>query len=132
MSKILLICLLLFTFSIGNVISDDFTDDVPPSLSNWLLDNVHPFTTDDPTADLDDLTALSELVGDAQVVALGEATHGTAEFFRMKHRIFRYLVEVEGFRVFMIEANMPESLAVNEYILTGEGDAKSRLGGLRF
>lgn len=132
MPKLLCLIALLFVLVIGTVSSEELADDVPPELSNWLLQNARSFATDDPMVGLDDLASLSEIVGDAQIVALGEATHGTAEFFRMKHRIFRYLVEVEGFRVFMIEANMPEALAVNQYVRTGEGNAKTVLAGLHF
>ncbi|HZJ09880.1 MAG TPA: erythromycin esterase family protein [Trueperaceae bacterium] len=63
-------------------------------------------------------------------MALGEATHGAHEFFELKHRIIRYLVESHGFTVIAFEANMPESRAVDEYISGGPGDAAEALGGL--
>jgi erythromycin esterase len=50
------------------------------------------------------------------VVGLGEATHGTAEFFNAKHRIFRYLVENHGYKIFAIEADFGESLFIEEAI----------------
>jgi erythromycin esterase len=56
------------------------------------------------------------------VVAMGEATHGTHEFFELKKRMFKYLVEKKGFTVFALEANYIECLAVDHYIKTGEGD----------
>lgn len=40
----------------------------------------------------------------------------------MKHRMLRFLVEKMGFRVFAIEANWLESLAVNDYVVNGNGD----------
>ncbi len=98
----------------------------------WLSENALPFISDDPSLDSDDLSSLSDIVGSSRIVALGEATHGTAEFFRMKHRILKYLVEGEGFRVFLIEANMPESIAMNDYILYGEGSARQALAGMHF
>jgi hypothetical protein len=57
----------------------------------------------------DDLTGLNRLIGDARIVALGEASHGTAEFFQMKHRLLEYLVERKGFTLFAIEGNFPEA-----------------------
>jgi erythromycin esterase len=64
------------------------------------------------------------------VVALGEATHGTREFFQMKHRLLEYLVSELGFSVFAIEASWPESEAVDEYVRTGQGDPAKALAGL--
>jgi erythromycin esterase len=72
------------------------------------------------------------MIGNATVVGLGEGTHGTREFSRMKHRIFEFLVERMGFTVFAFEANLPEAFAVNDYILTGKGDPKAALKGLYF
>jgi erythromycin esterase len=69
----------------------------------------------DPSFPQTDLAALQSL-GAAQVVGMGEATHGTREFFLMKHRIFRYLVEQHGFRVFAIEADIGESYFIDRYI----------------
>jgi erythromycin esterase-like protein len=44
-----------------------------------------------------DYDSLLELIGDAQVVLLGEASHGTHEFYRERARISRRLIEEEGF-----------------------------------
>ena len=59
---------------------------------------------------------------------MGEATHGTREFFKTKHRMLEFLVEKMGFTVFAIEANWPESLAVNDYVLNGNGRSRSGTG----
>ena len=63
---------------------------------------------------------------------MGEATHGTHEFFQLKHRMLEFLVERMGFTVFGIEANWPESLAVNDYVLNGNGDPAKALAGFYF
>ena len=98
----------------------------------WIRETAIPLDTDDPSAPHDDLVPLKELVGDARIVALGEGTHGTREFFRMKHRITEFLASEMGFTVFAIEANMPEARRVNDYVLRGEGDSKEALAGLYF
>ncbi len=72
------------------------------------------------------------MIGDARIVALGEATHGTSEFFTIKHRIVQFLAEEMDFTVFSIEANMPEAYRLNEYILTGEGNPRDLLKGMYF
>jgi erythromycin esterase len=51
---------------------------------------------------------LKEIVGNARVVSLGEATHGTREFFQLKHRMLEFLATEMGFTMYSIEANMRE------------------------
>lgn len=59
---------------------------------------------------------------DAKIVALGEATHGTKDFFQMKHRVFRYLVEYCGHKAMGMEADFAESIYIDRWITGGEGD----------
>lgn len=98
----------------------------------WLQNNVNAFNTAEPVDEDYDLSFLKDIVGNAKIVSLGEGTHGTSEFFKMKHRITKYLVEKMGFTIFAIEANMPEAAAVNNFVLNGIGDQKDVLAGLYF
>lgn len=98
----------------------------------WIRANAIPIKTADPIDDQSDLMPLKKLIGNRRIVALGEGTHGTSEFFKMKHRITKFLAEEMGFTVFAIEANMPEAREVNRYVLTGEGDPQKALAGLYF
>ena len=50
------------------------------------------------------------------LIGLGEATHGTKDFFELKQRLFRFLVEEHGCRIFAYEYSYRKSLLVNEYI----------------
>jgi erythromycin esterase len=77
-----------------------------------------------------DLQPLKKVLQDAQVVALGEATHGTREFFQLKHRMVEFLATELGFTVFALEADVADAHAVNTYVLTGQGDAAQALAGL--
>jgi erythromycin esterase len=86
-----------------------------------------PFKTVAPRTSFDDLAAFDKIIGDARFVALGESTHGTAEFFRMKHRLFEYLVEKRGFTVFAFEASWPAVEIIDRYVKTGEGTAAAAL-----
>jgi erythromycin esterase len=99
---------------------------------DWVRDNTVPFLTDDPAASDDDLDSLLPMIGVARLVALGEGTHGTREFFRMKHRVFQFLVRQLGFTHFGIEASLPEALAVDHYVQTGVGDPAAVVGGMYF
>lgn len=92
---------------------------------DWLRSNTVPFLTEDARAPDDDLQSLRDIIGNTRVVGLGEGTHGTREFFRMKHRVFAYLVRNLGFNKFSMEAGLPEALAIDHYVQTGEGDPES-------
>jgi erythromycin esterase len=98
----------------------------------WLAANAVRLASAEAGRGLEDMLPLREMVGAARVVSLGEATHGTREFFQLKHRMLEFLVEEMGFDVFAIEAAMPEAFAVNEYVLHGTGDAAGALAGLYF
>ncbi|WP_369211410.1 erythromycin esterase family protein [Streptomyces flavofungini] len=89
------------------------------------LDRVaHPLRTTEPRGNLADLRPFGRMVGDARVVGLGEATHSSHEFFTVKHRVFRYLVQEKGFRAFALEAPWSTGLRLNDYLLRGQGDLK--------
>ena len=62
------------------------------------------------------LPALLDRIGDARVVLLGEASHGTAEFYRMRARITRALIEQKGFTAVALEADWPDAARVDGYI----------------
>ena len=89
----------------------------PAGVTAWLAGHAIPFDTTDPDAPHDDLEPLRDIIGDARIVALGEQTHGTKEFFDMKHRIFRFLVEEMGFRIFAFEADWYGLMALNACLL---------------
>ena len=95
---------------------------VPPEIAAWVEANALPFDGTHLSLPHTDIDFLRDLVGDARIVALGENTHGTRDFFEMKARILRFLVEEMGFNTFAIEATWPESLLVDRYVRTGEGD----------
>lgn len=88
------------------------------TLVDILLEEMDPLDADPLSWKDADLRWLDPLA-DKFVVGLGEATHGSAEFFDAKHRIFRYLVETHGFRVFAFEADFGESIYINEAVQEG-------------
>jgi erythromycin esterase-like protein len=66
---------------------------------------------------------LLALVGDAQFVLLGEASHGTHEFYRTRAEITRRLIEEKGFTAIAVEADWPDAHRVDSYICALSGDA---------
>ena len=63
-----------------------------------------------------DLNPLLQRIGPARIVLLGEATHGTSEFYRMRERITRELIVKKGFRFVAIEADWPDAARVDHYV----------------
>jgi protein-L-isoaspartate(D-aspartate) O-methyltransferase len=63
------------------------------------------------------LDSLIERIADARVVLLGEATHGTSEFYRMRARITRELIARRGFSFVAVEADWPDASRVDDYVL---------------
>ena len=105
---------------------------VPEEVAAWLDANVQPFDGSHLSLPHTDIEFLRDLVGDARIVALGENTHGTRDFFEMKARVLRFLVEEMGFDTFAIEASWPEAMRIDRYVRTGEGDSAVLLAGLYY
>jgi erythromycin esterase len=99
---------------------------------NWISRTALPIDSVQPGRGFVDLEPLRGTLAQARIVSLGEATHGSREFFLLKHRLIEYCVSQLGFTVFGIEANYTECLRVNEYVLHGRGNAADALGGTRF
>lgn len=68
----------------------------------------------DDGAPADDV--LFDLVGDARFVLIGEASHGTHEFYAARARMTRRLIEEKGFHAVAVEADWPDAYRVNRYV----------------
>lgn len=80
-----------------------------------------------------DYDRLLEFIGDARFVLLGEASHGTHEFYRQRVQITKRLIQEKGFTSVAVEADWPDAYRVNRYV-RGQGtdaDAVEALGGFR-
>lgn len=87
----------------------------------------------EPLPDIDDpaFGALFDRFADARVVLLGEASHGTSEFYRARAAITRRLVERHGFTIVALEADWPDARVFDAYVRhrpkpAGAGDAFRR------
>jgi len=109
----------------GTLFSPTTAEAAQPDPVCALQQVAHPLRTTEPGRDTADLRALGTMIGDAQVTGLGEATHGSHEFFAMKERLFRYLVEQKGFTTFALEMSWSAGLEIDEFLQTGTGDART-------
>lgn len=96
-------------------------------IAKWLEEHVKPLKTTNPTASLNDLKPLKDMVGSASIVGLGETTHGAHEVFTMKHRIVHYLVSEKGFTNLVLEEGWDRALKLDRYVLTGKGNPNQHL-----
>jgi erythromycin esterase len=96
-------------------------------MAEWLEAHAKPLKTTNPTAPLNDLKQLKNMVGSASIVGLGEATHGAHEVFTMKHRIVNYLVSEKGFINLVLEEGWDRALELDRYVLTGKGNPSQHL-----
>ena len=84
----------------------------PEDLPGLIRARAEPFET---VGDAD-LDGLVERIGDARVVLIGEASHGTSEFYRMRARITRRLIEEKGFSIVAVEADWPDAARIDHYV----------------
>ena len=104
--------------------------DVPrrtPALDERVASAAEAFSDLEP-----DLGPLLDRIGDARVVLLGEATHGTSEFYRFRTRLTRALVERRGFRIVAVEADWPDAARIDAWVRHLEGPPPSWQAFARF
>ncbi len=91
-----------------------------PALAGEIRRTAIPLATVDPDAAAADLQPLRAVWQESRMIALGEATHGTSEFFRMKDRLTRFLVKEMGVRHFAMEMDPEFGTRIESYI---QGDS---------
>lgn len=72
--------------------------------------------TSKPIKTMEDLDMIVQAVGDAEIVMLGEASHGTSEFYTMRAEITKRLIEEKGFSFIAVEGDWPSCYTLNRYI----------------
>lgn len=89
-----------------------------PTLDAWIAHGAIPFTLDSPTsldAGVDAVVAsLDETV---ELLALGEALHGSEEILVIRNRTFQRLVQAHGYSAVVIEVTAPQARVMNDYVL---------------
>src|SRR2546429_374241 len=72
-----------------------------------------------------DYNALLTLIGNARFVLIGEASHGTHEFYRERAQITKRLIEEKGFSAVAVEADWPDAYRINRYVRGASSDAEA-------
>lgn len=84
---------------------------IPTSLVESIGQAAHRLT-----GKAEDYNPLMDLVGDARFVLIGEASHGTHEFYQQRAEITKQLIQHKGFSAIAIEADFPDAYRVNSYV----------------
>jgi erythromycin esterase-like protein len=85
------------------------------------------------TGEHGDYGVLLDLIGDRRFVLIGEASHGTHDFYTERARITRRLIDERGFTAVAVEADWPDAYRVNRYVmgLSDDEDADAALSDFR-
>jgi erythromycin esterase-like protein len=92
-----------------------------PRANAALPDLIHHSSEHFSKIESADLDGLLERIGAARVVLLGEATHGSHEFYEMRARISRELIEKKGFSIIAVEADWPDASRIDHYVREIDG-----------
>src|SRR5436309_6206766 len=97
-------------------------------INNVIREAAHPVTMAS-----EDYDPLIELIGDAPFVLIGEASHGTHEFYRERAEITRRLVLEGGVSAVAVEADWPDAARVDRFVRGRSGDpsAERALAGFQ-
>ncbi len=91
------------------------------SIRNWSY----------PLEKMEDLAPLYKRIGDARIVMLGEASHGTSEYYSWRAHITKKLIEEKGFNLIAVEGDWPDCYRLNRYIKNYPGSGKNAVEVLR-
>jgi erythromycin esterase-like protein len=99
-----------------------------PITTDLVRDSAHALTGASK-----DYDPLLEFIGDARFVLLGEASHGTHEFYRQRAQITKRLVLEKGFTAVAVEADWPDACRVNRYVhgVSVDSEAIEALSGFK-
>ena len=97
-------------------------------VSDVVREAAHPLV-----GEADDYDPLMKLIGDAPLVLIGEASHGTHEFYRERAQITKRLIKEKGFTAVAVEADWPDAYRVNRYVRSvgNDADAVEALSGFK-
>lgn len=85
-------------------------------VSIWLRTNGIEMTSTDSVESIDDIARIADWAAGASIVALGDGSHGTHEYYTMKKQLTRLLLERGGFRAIAFEGSWTEFMLINDYV----------------
>src|SRR5690606_36707870 len=95
-------------------------------MAKWVNKNAIELQ-DDRFDRVNDFGFFDELISGKCLVGLGEASHGTEEFFKIKSRISKHLISSIGFKVLAFEMDEEVAMLLDRFVRTGNGDIRKEL-----
>jgi len=94
--------------------------------TDWVRDRATSLTSGDPDSPLtaDERAAVDHIIGDAELVALGEATHGSGAIIQATERVLRFLIRERRADVVILETCFSATQTLDRYLVQGEGEAE--------
>ena len=108
--------------TVAPAIEAQVSGNVRNTFLQWAKKSLHPVTSTDLDASTKDLQPIENMIGDAKIVGLSEGQHAAAEPLIFRNRLFKHLVEHQGFSAIAIESGIVESRVLNDYVTQGKGD----------
>ncbi|NOY49535.1 MAG: erythromycin esterase family protein [Chlorobi bacterium] len=97
---------------------------------SWTSNNAIRIDSLNPKGGIMAAEPFKNIIGDAKVVCLGESRHDAHEQAVLKNLFIRFMIEELGFRNFILEASLPYSQKINDYIKYGKGDIAEIMAGM--
>ena len=118
MKKKYLIIVMLFSLFVVNGQND--------KVVNWINENAIKIEDSNPDTRLSIFNnSVPNKFSDAKIFGFGETTHQGKEFFDIKAKFFKYLVENQNVKVFIMEDSYTSEAGINEWISGGKGNAET-------
>jgi erythromycin esterase len=91
-------------------------------IQEQFANKVITLTSAEPTSPMADFDGLSTFLKDKQIIGVGEASHGTSEFYKLRQKLFQYGVANWGLKVLSVEIQFGAAVFLDDYIRTGQGN----------
>ncbi|MCX8530933.1 erythromycin esterase family protein [Chryseobacterium luquanense] len=99
---------------------------------DYLRNFVFPLHSYEPEIGFkEDSLVFNRFFSNVKIIGLGEASHGSSEIFKIKDKLTRYILQRNHVGIFSIEASMPNSFLLNEYIINGNKTGKEYLMNIK-
>ena len=119
--------ILFILFFISKLIYSQNTEE-----KTYLRKFIYPLQSYEPEIGFkEDSLIFNKFFSDAKILGLGEASHGSSEIFKIKDKLTRYILQKNQGGIFSIEASMPDSFLINEYIIKGNKTGKEYLKNIK-
>jgi erythromycin esterase len=116
----------IFVFLFSSIVLNAQNEGIAPIVGsiNKISNEIKNTTLSAPHQDIE---TIWKSFGKSSIIGLGEGSHGTSDFFKIKNRIIKYGIEEKGFKLILMEESFSNILKLNDYVKSGNGSAAEAL-----